>query len=181
MPIKYGEITIIYDNQNTNILHGLSILLNLLKYEPFISEESKLIVSFEEDDTIYDTYNEELKNKYKFTLLPYRNTLPNWFEVINKQHKMYFNGEPEEKDGKFRLTFGELFNSYKKYRADICIQSYFNCIYYCLKKKSEIFSVLHIKSNEFMPRYIFAYDSDEFSKEDITYLINAIFRNKFSQ
>jgi hypothetical protein len=63
-----------------------------------------------------------------------------------------------------------------------CVKNYYknqdyNSIYYCHKKslKPEIFGIISIKSNEYMPRFQFAYDNDEFTKEEIIYLINNIF------
>jgi hypothetical protein len=47
--------------------------------------------------------------------------------------------------------------------------------YNCYKElKPEIFGIIRIKSNEYMPRFQFAYDSDEFTKEEIVYLIHYI-------
>lgn len=66
--------------------------------------------------------------------------------------------------------------------------SVFNSIYYCHKinnntdsdkletDKLEIFGLLHLKSSERSPRFIFAYDSDEFSKEEVIYILNYIFK-----
>jgi hypothetical protein len=39
----------------------------------------------------------------------------------------------------------------------------------------EIFGIVRIKSNEYMPQFKFAYDTDEFAKEEIVYLIHTIF------
>ena len=57
------------------------------------------------------------------------------------------------------------------------IKSVYNSIYYCYRDltKQEIFGIIRIKSNGYMPRFQFAYDSDEFTKEEIVYLIHHIF------
>jgi hypothetical protein len=47
--------------------------------------------------------------------------------------------------------------------------------------KPEIFCIIRIKSNEYMPRFQFAYDSDEFTKEEIVYLIHTIFNPQKSE
>ena len=60
------------------------------------------------------------------------------------------------------------------------IPSCYNGIYYCYKsnEKPEIFGIIRIKSNEYMPRYQFAYDDEEITKEEVIYLINYIFNCK---
>ena len=53
------------------------------------------------------------------------------------------------------------------------ILSKYNCIYDCYKSGliPEIFGLIRINSTEQMPRFLFAYDSEEFTKEEIIYLV----------
>jgi hypothetical protein len=57
----------------------------------------------------------------------------------------------------------------------------YNCIYYKYDypEKREVFSICMITSNVNNPRFIFAYDTDNFEKSDIIYLVNCIFTNKY--
>ena len=75
------------------------------------------------------------------------------------------------------LYFNQLFRSYLKFNTLMNIQSVYNCIYYCYKNgaESEVVGLIRIKSSDQMPRFQFAYDSDEFTKEEIIYLIHYIF------
>ena len=74
------------------------------------------------------------------------------------------------------MDFRPLFDSFN-YDASINTSSRYNSIYYCHKESNmpEIFGLLRIKSSEIMPRFRFAYDSNEFTKEEVIYLINYIF------
>ena len=61
------------------------------------------------------------------------------------------------------------------------VSSCFNCIYYCHKYGTQnVFSILKLYSNEDKPRFLLAYDSDEFNKDEVIYLVNCIFKNKYN-
>ena len=76
------------------------------------------------------------------------------------------------------ICFNQLFTNFPKYKSDMTIESKYNCIYDCYKSSiPEIFGLVRIKSTEQMPRFQFAYDSDEFTKEEIIYLIHHIFNS----
>ena len=70
-----------------------------------------------------------------------------------------------------------LFESCVNYKLSMKKPSQYNCIYYCHKNlvEPEVFGIVLINSNEYMPRFKFAYDSDEFTKEEIVKLIYYIF------
>jgi hypothetical protein len=72
------------------------------------------------------------------------------------------------------LDLTQLFST--KYDNNLIMNSKYNCIYNCYKHKfPDVFGIIKIKSTELMPRFQFAYDSDEFTKEEIIYLIYTIF------
>jgi hypothetical protein len=50
-------------------------------------------------------------------------------------------------------------------------------IYYCNKNLEEldVFGIIRIASSDHMPRFQFAYDTTEFTKEEVCYLIHHIF------
>ena len=167
MSIKYGEVTIINDTQ-INIFNNIS---KWLGFEKLSTKESKFVFLFEDGD-IYDMNN--LKD-YNFKFINNNNLflLPVYFD---KNNKRYFYKKPIMKDNHYRLDFTQLFNSYKNYNSSINMESYYNCIYYCNKSsdKKDVFSILRIKSSNIMPRFNFAYDNNEFTKDEIIYIIHYI-------
>jgi peptide methionine sulfoxide reductase MsrB len=180
MPIKYGELTIIYNKEEISIFTDFLLWMD---YNHDVPNKSKYVFLFE-DGEICET-NDKLKNfNFKF-LDSISLKMPKYFEKkkeINKCYNthIYFYKNPIlDKNGKYRLEFKELFNSYTKYNSSINIPSFYNSIYYCHKSndKPEIFGIIRTKSNEYMPRFQFAYDDEEFTKEEVVYLINYIFNN----
>jgi hypothetical protein len=148
MPIQYGEVTIVKENKS---------LFNWI-----INKEclEKFIFLFEDEisDTIVDFH-------FKF-LDTCISVLPLYFEKNNKPYQIYFKSNLD--------SFNQLFIDNPKYDK---IESKYNCIYYCRRisfKSPDIFGLIRIKSTEQMPRFLFAYDSDEFTKEEIMYVIHYI-------
>jgi len=176
MPIKYGELTIFNNKEQTNIFTILSLWLN---NEQYIINKSKFIFLFD-DGEIYEM-NDKLKDfKFIFPVGSF-SSIPLYFKKYKDKKKIYqtyFNKKPiKNEDGIYKLDFTQLFTLYTKYDSSINISSCNNCIYYCYNSgvKLEIFGIIRIKSNESMPRFQFSYDTDEFTKEEIVYLINYIF------
>jgi hypothetical protein len=110
--------------------------------------------------------------------------MPLYFEKNIKYKKIhsktyFYTNSIQNKNNNPSLNFTKLFSSYSKYMRDMLAPSSYNSIYYCHKNllKPEIFGLVRVKSNEYMPRFQFAYDSDEFTKEEIVYLIHYIFNH----
>ena len=182
MTIKYAEITIIFDTENEGLFGNLK--RNWFGWETFCDEETNIIISFDDKNICV---KDELKHcKFKF-FEGFSSILPLHFEVKEKKEKKekyrhtYFKREPiKQKDENLHLDFKTIFTSEirKKYKL---APSCFNCIYYCIKNNNQdVFSILKIYSNEDKPRFLLAYDSDEFSNEEIIYLVNCIFKNKYN-
>jgi hypothetical protein len=171
MTIKYGEFTIIYKKEQTIIQN----LLNWLKYEDKLSNSSKYIFLFDDGEICeYGDKNEDFHFKFFNSVF---HKIPLHFQK-NTNNNIYFYKKPiDEKNYNCFLDFNELFSLYSKYDFSVNIESDYNCIYYCNRNslKLEIFGIIRIKSNEYMPRFQFAYDSNEFTKEEIIYLIHYIF------
>jgi len=176
MTIKYCDITIIkkYDSWTDNLLANLQYWTG---YEPEFSENSDIIILFD-DDTIYDLKSNLKDNSLKF-FTSHFHFIPPYFE---KNKNIYFSKKPIKKDNISSLNFNEIYKFSETYKINKSVSSLYNCIYYCHKngEKPEIFSILRIYSNEEKPRFILAYDSDEFNKDEIFYLIYCFFYNKFN-
>jgi len=175
MPIKYGELTILYNEEEITVF---SSLLMWLSYDIEPPKKSKFVFLFE-DGEICDK-NDKLKDfHFKFVDSSFRKT-PIYFEkkIENKENSTYFHKDLTLNDKGYQtLDFRQLFASHSKYNSSTRIPSVFNSIYYCHKSslKQEIFGILRTKSTETMPQFHFAYESDEFTKEEVIYLINYIF------
>ena len=173
MTIKYGEFTMIYNKEQSII----TTLLIWLKYENRPDKNCKYIFSFEDGEICeYDNNVTDFQYKFCNSIL---SAMPLYFEKNIKtddfKNPMYFN---KTSNPQFCLfDFNQLFCLYSKYDVRLNIKSDYNGIYHCHKNtlKPEVFGIIHIKSNEYMPRFQFAYDSDEFTKEEIVYLIHTIF------
>jgi len=178
MPIKYGELTIIHDNESQSTM--FRYVSSWLGYEQFASNKSKFVFLFE-DGEICDLNNNVKDVTFK-SVKSYLDFMPRYFEKTteNKEtyKRIYFYKDPVlNKSNKQSLDFTNLFSSYTLYNRSMNVASYYNSIYYCHKssEKPEIFGILRIKSNETMPRFQVAYESDEFTKEELTHLIHHIF------
>jgi hypothetical protein len=174
MPIKYGDLTIIHNEQEINIFSTISLFFGK---EITSTKESKLIFLFEDEEICED--DDKLKD-FEFIFRECSSSrLPSYFEKGGKHKKVYFKKTPIEKEDKIYINFTSLFSPYKKYNTYIKVGSCYNGIYYCHKSSSkiEVFGILRIKSSETMPRFQFAYDSNEFTKEEVIYLIIHIFKN----
>ena len=161
MTIKYGELTIIINKPNK--LKSLVSWITNTEYE-----KTKYIFLFENGE-ICDS--EKVVDFYFKFLDSFASPVPIYFEkTINTPRlQIYF-------DKKLK-NFNELFAGYSKYKSDMIIISKYNCIYDCCRSSPEKFGLVRIKSTDQMPRYQFAYDSDEFTKQEIVYLIHHIIKN----
>jgi hypothetical protein len=182
MTIKYGELTIIYNKEEQTILTNL---LMWLKYDNYPEKKCKYVFLFD-DGEICDAEDKFIDFDFKFCK-SVLSVMPLHFEKNkdnknknNKENKtrrnIYFRKKDDENENCL-VRFNELFSLYSKYEPLININSDYNGIYHCYKTtlNPEIFGLIRIKSNEYMPRFQFAYDSDEFTKEEIIYLIYRIF------
>lgn len=178
MPIKYGELTIIHNAEETDVIKNISIWMG---WEPSATNKSNLILLF--DDGELCEVNDKIQD-LNFDFLDCSSSkIPINFSKYNKIGKStnYFKKAPIKKeDGTLTLDLKKIFKDYKKFDKTNSIPSHYNCIYYRHKvletlETPNVFSIVRIKSSEIMPRFNFAYDSDEFTKEEVAYLINYIF------
>jgi hypothetical protein len=154
MSIKYGELTCIKSQD---------IVSSFISW--FNPDYSTTNYVFLFDDGEICDLNDKLKD-FKFDFSVYATVMPSYF---TKDTEYYFK-QREKND------FDTLFSSYSKYDSSV-IDSIYNIIYYCIKigGRPDVFGMKRIKSSDTMPRYQFAYDTNEFTKEEIVYLIHYIF------
>jgi hypothetical protein len=181
MPIQYGELSIIFNKEEISIFTNF---LLWLKYEQDVPKKSKCIFLFE-DGEICEA-NDKLNDfKFEFFNSIFYPKTPRFFEKKRENNKYYnkkiyfFNESIKNENDNYTLDFRQLFSSYTKYNSSINIPSWYNSIYYCNKGsiKPEVFGIIRIKSNEYMPQFQFAYDDEEFTKEEVVYLISYIFNH----
>jgi hypothetical protein len=169
MTLKYGELTIIYNN---NVETAVNTFFSWLNNEELKKEPTKYIFLFDDgiicDETTIKDFNFEFLNSCL-------NLMPAYFHR-EKFVRIYFRkGNTEIKTEK--TDFDNLFMSYSKYNSSVYIKSVYNEIYYCHKnsEKPNVFGIKRIPSSDHMPRFQFAYDTTEFTKEEVSYVIHHIF------
>jgi hypothetical protein len=189
MTIKYCEVFVKHNTENL----WTSTIFWLGYDEQIVLEDSTIIVNFDDDIREVSNKSPEPNFKIEFNAQDNGYNTPSHitfrYDNIDKvKDKFYFNKKPNKNnDGTHTLLFNGMFKNYEHYKVNNNIPSYFNCIYYKYKfvdsilKKINVFSILRIKSSILSPRYQIAYDSDEFSKDELLYLINIIFRGSFKQ
>ena len=169
MTIKYGELTVIYTEKEQSMVETFFSWIN---EEEQKKEPSKYIFLFD-DGTIYD---ETTIKDFNFEFLnSCLNLMPAYFHR-EKFVRIYFSKSNKEIKTK-KIDFDNLFMSYPKYNSSLHIKSVYNEIYYCNKNLGEhnVFGIKRITSSEHMPRFQFAYDTTEFTKEEVSYVIHHIF------
>ena len=175
MPIQYGEFTIINCSEPTVFTNWITWLKGEQRPDKnrkhiFLFEDGEI---FEYDDKIPD-FNFKFLNSVLYVM-------PLHFEksIEDKETRphIYFNKKSTQEPYDCLSDFNQLFRAYSKYNVRSNVNSDYNGIYYCYKTsfRPEIFGILRIKSNECMPRFQFAYSSEEFTKQEIVYLIHRIF------
>jgi hypothetical protein len=179
MNIKYGEISVI---QNTNEESFISYIGRKLGCENSFTNKDEIIILFE-DETIYNTKDIQNNNSFKFSSVSLSSGFPIYFD-INKQTPAFYKKPIKDAFDKSYLNFTTIFKNYSKYKSykdsnklDV---SRYNIIYEKLDN-NDIFSIVKIKSNEEKPRFILAYDSNYFDKNDIIYLIDCILKSKYHE
>lgn len=173
MTIKYGELTIIINKEETIIDAFFNWVNNKTKIE-----QHTHIFLFDDGIIFDDTSIKDLKFIF---LTSFLNMMPRYFEIPLKNKTYFCKSNTEQK-----INFDNLFKSYSKYNPSVNIEeSLYNEIYYCNKnlEQQDVFGIKQIPSSEYSRRFQFAYDSEIFTKEEISYLLHYIFtecNKKFS-
>ena len=169
MTLKYGELTIIYSEKEQSIVETFFSWIN---EEEQKKEPKKYIFLFDDgficDETTIKDFNFEFLNSCL-------NLMPGYFHN-EKFVRIYFRKSNYDETTD-KIEFDKLFMSYPKYNSSVHIKSLYNEIYYCHKnsEKLDVFGIKRIQSSDNAPRFQFAYDNSEFTKEEVSYLIHHIF------
>ena len=174
MPIQYGELTVVHDTEQISFFS--SLISSWLDVEYSIDQKSKILATFDGDDTIYEpdvsTPDHALHTKYEYTYTDERNRFPNYFkkkkDVYNKH---YFLEKPTVVDDKLSINFKTLFLSRQNTNCKNTIPSACNCLYYCFSPDKKQVGLVRLRSSNAMPRFMFAYESEEFTKEEVVFLL----------
>ena len=169
MTIKYGELTIIINKDQTIIDAFFNWVNNKTKIESHTH-----IFLFDDGIIFDDTSIKDLNFKFLNNIL---DMMPMYFEIPLKNKTYFCKSNNNIKTPK--IFFDNLFKSYSKYDPSVNIKdSLYNEIYYCIHKhleEQDVFGIKQIPGGEYSRRFQFAYDSEIFTKEEISYLLYYIF------
>lgn len=182
MKVKYGEVFVKHNNEDlwTNVTLWLGY-----DEETIISEDTTIIVEFDDKD-IREVSNKSPNSNVNIEFTNDKNIIPSYFTIKHEdKDTIYFEEKPNRNpDGRLTLPTSLLFKNYKHYDSTKTTASSFTCIYYKnnnidnIVKKFLGFSLIRIKSSISSPRYQIAYNADEFSKDEILYIINYLLKIK---
>lgn len=180
MSIKYAEITVIINLEKDSFSNHF---LRFFGYEnQNFNETDTIIISFDDNTVcqLKDTSNYE--KLIEFERLGIQHNFPIYFKLNNKS---FFFKTPDDIDGYKKLSFNEIFKQFNNYNIIKKEPSYNNVIYYAydykdnILEKSDVFSLVRIKSSEEKPRFLVAYDERFLNKNNLPYLLNCMLKHKF--
>lgn len=178
MTITYGEITIIRNLEEETIYNFIS---RNFGNENTIKDNDNIIIQFD-DNSMYDTKKDKnIDINIKFGGKHYEYGKPMYFDISNNTLFYKVPISNNEIIPCKRLNFKKIFSNYEKYDNSKCEPSIFNIIYYKVRDflEEDLFSIVRIKSNEKKPRFLIAYDDKYFNKDEIIFLIDCLFKNKY--
>ena len=183
MSIKYAEFTMILDLEKESMTNYLSRILFGNENKELDYENNYNIIILFDDETIYDIKDKIINTKSHniFKMGPAyfaRNNIPIYFE-IKKINNTFFSKNPTIIDGIKKLNFKSIFSNNQKYATFKKEPSAYNVIYYkSTKENDDSLAIVKIQSSETKPRFLLAYNSEYFEKEDIIYFLRYIFYKK---
>lgn len=177
--MKYAEITIIKKQRKPSFF---DYFIHIFPQNDIITNEDLIIVLFGDDNSVYEVKSIINNKKYKFAIKGYNHNYPIYFS----KDKDTFFFEELHKNSENIKQISHMFKENPNiinYKMDASIH---NMIYYNLKynqetnkNRTDVFSIVKIKSNKDKPRYVLAYDEMYFDNNDVLYLVDGIFRDKF--
>lgn len=172
MPIKFSEVTIIKNIDEESIFTSIS---RYLGYETQTIDNDIIIIDFG-DGYLCDTREEYKDLKFKFAQLGHNHGFPIYFSKKIEDRYTLFYRNPTINDKKQPILKFDVFKNYKDFKKE---PSKYNIIYEDINKK-EILSIVRICSNEEKPRFLLGYEDTILDKNDVIYLTECIFKNKFT-
>jgi hypothetical protein len=170
MTIKFAEITIIR-NIEEDIFRSV---FRYFGYENQTIDNDIIIIDFG-DGTICDTRDEYKDLNFKFAQQGHNHDFPIYFKQKDDLKTLFYRN-PTINDKGDRILKFDVFKKYKDFKK---VPSKYNLIYEDINKK-EIFSILKISSNEEKPRFMLGYEDTILNRDDIIYLADCIFKQKFT-
>jgi hypothetical protein len=175
MPIKFAEITIIRNIEEENMFRSL---YRYFGYENQTIDNDIIIIQFD-DGTLCDTRDEYKELNFKFAQLGHNHSFPIYFnKQIEDRHTLFYRNPIINDKGQRTLKL-DVFKNYAHNKGNKSEQSKYNLVYEDINKK-EIFSILKISSNEEKPRFMLGYEDTILNRDDIIYLSECIFKEKFT-
>ncbi len=172
MPIKFAEITIIRNIEEEDIFRAI---YRYFGYENQSIDNDTIIIDFG-NGVLCDTRDEYKDLKFKFAQLGHKHGFPIYFSKHIEDRYTLFYRNPTINDKEQPTLKFDIFKNYKDFKKE---PSKYNMIYEDINKK-EIFSILRIRSNEEKPRFVLEYEDTILDKNDVIYLIECIFKEKFT-
>jgi hypothetical protein len=203
MTIQYGELTLVYEEINQDILTSLWSWFIHDTESSF--EISKFIFLFDDGEIMDMDKNTSNRLNYNFhytyTTYRYSRKLPSWFQKNiedksnSKHNPIYFIRKKQKQQQEYEyeyeykdeeqeqqqesissFLFHKHYHMYPTYDKNKIVSSKYNCIYYCYENggESDVFSIVAIKSISTMPRFYFSYDTQKFTKQEIIYIIHVL-------
>jgi hypothetical protein len=176
MPIQYGELSIIYHQEDT-------VFTDLFNWMTNRSPNKSTHVFLFGDGEICEYTDKSTEVEFVFFGRDGFSTdlfeMPVYFykriQNVDYRNPSYFYKERSKNNdlAEFKPIFGDC----SKYdESNVNAESMHNCCFYRCKDgtKPDVFGVVYLKSNRNMPRFQFAYDSDEFSKAEVVRLVYKI-------
>ena len=175
MPIKYADITININSEKESLLDYFSRFFG----NESINDNDTIIILFD-DQTICDVKNEYIDKKFKFEIHKFVNDFLPYYFITNDNNYFYYKIPININNGIRKININNIFKNYPRFSTYKKVESFYTFIYYDITNLNEVFSIIkNGLSNNNNPRYSLAYDDTCFKRDDIIYLVNCVFKNKF--
>lgn len=169
--MKYAEVTTIVE---PTTYRAFTKFIVDEDWEPMLNgENDKIIVNFEDDNSVYDT--KDYHNK-KYIKGRYEDNYNDINIIDNETNKIYKRKTSRMNLDKYPyklfMDFTPIFSGCPKYNSKKLAPSKYNMIY--MYETKDVFALVKQANSE---RYLVAYDDKIFEKTDVIYLIKFIFTN----
>lgn len=175
--LKYGEINIFH---NTELESYTNLIWRYLNIETCVHQSSQIIMSFDDDDKLFDINDKIVKRDIEFAFIE-PTSFPYVINIRQPRSTILYDEPIIKPDGTRSLNYKSIFAKCSKYLLIGHMASFFNFSYYIFvgSKKKSVFSCIRVKSTSVKPRFLLAYETDYLTESDVIYLVNCIFRNQY--